>query len=193
MRGGIFVFSVIVVFACCSDFWISLRRFLEQLRNCTGSFLFDFLGECSVATTQFCGWVPLGGDVWLVTVVWEGSWVEYIAESYEYFLSYIILWLFPEVFCQTTSAVCGSFEISVVSDLSHAASERRLDASSLIIGLQVKQFHLSCFEHFSVGLNFVLPVVNSGEVVYSLRLLQSSVSLWNGKFYQRSQMVSRQV
>ena len=48
---------------CCSAFWLSVEGSLEQLRNDTGSFPVLFPGDCSVAFTYFCGWVPLGGVV----------------------------------------------------------------------------------------------------------------------------------
>ena len=43
VRSGVVVFPLRVVTTCCSVFWISVEEFLEQLRNGTGSFLFDFL------------------------------------------------------------------------------------------------------------------------------------------------------
>ena len=42
VRGGIVVSSVIVVVTGCSDFWISVGRFLEQLRKVMVFSLFDF-------------------------------------------------------------------------------------------------------------------------------------------------------
>ena len=48
---------------CCSVFWLLVGDSLEQLRNDTGSSPVSFAGDCSVASTYFCGWVPLGGVV----------------------------------------------------------------------------------------------------------------------------------
>ena len=48
---------------CCSVFWISVDDFLEEVGNGTGSFPVWYFEDCSVATTWFCGWVVLCGDV----------------------------------------------------------------------------------------------------------------------------------
>ena len=56
--------------------------------------------------------------------------------------------------CQTTSGIGGSFDISFVYGLSHAAPEYRRGVASLVFGLQLGHSHLSCFAHFSVGLGF---------------------------------------
>ena len=48
---------------CCSAFWLSVEESLEQLRNDTGSFPVWFPEDGSVASTYFCGWVPLVCDV----------------------------------------------------------------------------------------------------------------------------------
>ena len=95
--------------------------------------------------------------------------------------------------CQTTSGIGGSFDISFVSGLSHAAPEWRRGVVSLKFGLQLGHSHLSCFVLFFARLGSVLVVVDSGEAVYLLRLLQGSISLWSGWFYYRSHRVGRQV
>ena len=82
--------------------------------------------------------------------------------------------------CKTTSGIGGSFDILFVSGLSHAAPEWRRGVASLKLGLQLGYSHLSCFEHFSAGIGFVLPVVYSGKAVCLLRLLQGNFSLWSG-------------
>ena len=48
---------------CCSVFWLSVEGSLDRLRSDTGSFPVWFPEDCSVASTYFCGWFPLGGDV----------------------------------------------------------------------------------------------------------------------------------
>ena len=48
---------------CCCAFWLSVGESLEQLRNDTGSFPVGFLEDCSLVSTWFCCWNPLGGDV----------------------------------------------------------------------------------------------------------------------------------
>ena len=55
--------------------------------------------------------------------------------------------------------------------------------ASLKFGLQLGHSHLSCFVHFFAGFGFVLLVVDSGQAVYVLRLLQVSIFLWSGWFY----------
>ena len=62
VRGGVVVSPLSVVTTCCSVFCV-LLELLEQSRNDTGSFPVWFPEDCSVATTWFCGWVPLGGNV----------------------------------------------------------------------------------------------------------------------------------
>ena len=156
-----------LVTACCSVFWISVGEFLDQSRNGTGSFPIWFLEGCSMAFTWFCGWVLLGGDVWLATFVFR-------VESL--FVLFISSWsvTISVGCCQSTSGIGGSFDNWFVSDLSHAAPEWRRGVFSSKFGLQLGQSHLSCFVHLSAGLGFVLLVVDSGEVVYLLRLLQGS-------------------
>ena len=172
-----------VVVTCCSDSWISVWRFLQQLRNGTGSFPVWFPGGCSVTTTQFCGWVSLSSDVCLATVVFEVAWVYYIVEIIVVVLSKLYWSVkFPGGCCQTASGIGGRFGVLVASGLSHAAPERRRSVSSLKFRLQLEHSHLSCFGHSSVGFDFVLPVVCSGEAICSQRLLQSNISLWNGYF-----------
>ena len=63
VRGGVVVSPLRVVTTCCSVFWVLVEEFLEQSRNGAGSFPGWFPEGCSVVTTWFCGWVPLGGDV----------------------------------------------------------------------------------------------------------------------------------
>ena len=48
---------------CFCAFWLSVGESLEQLSNDTGSFPVGFLEDCSVVSTWFCCWNPLGGDV----------------------------------------------------------------------------------------------------------------------------------
>ena len=62
MRGKVVVSPLRVVTTCRSVFWVVVEEFLGQLRNGTGSFPVSPEG-CSVASTRFCSWVPLGGDV----------------------------------------------------------------------------------------------------------------------------------
>ena len=63
VRSGVVVSPLKVVTTCCSVFWVLVEEFLEQSRNGTDSFPVWLPKDCSVATTWFCGWVPLGGDV----------------------------------------------------------------------------------------------------------------------------------
>ena len=62
VRGGVVVSPLGVVTTCCSVFWVLVEEFWEQSRNGTGSFPV-FPEDCSVVSTWFRGWVPLGGDV----------------------------------------------------------------------------------------------------------------------------------
>ena len=62
VRVGGVVSPLGVVTTCCSVFWVLVEEFFEQIRNGTGSFPV-FPEDCSVVSTWFCGWVPLGGDV----------------------------------------------------------------------------------------------------------------------------------
>ena len=173
VRGGVVVSPLRVVTTCCSVFWISVEEFLEQLRNGTGSFPVWFSGGCSVAATWFCGYVPLGGDVWLATFVFK---VESLLVIFKLSSSVTI----SVDCCPTTSGTGGGFGISFICGLSHAAPEWRRGVASLKFGVQLKRCRLSCFQHFSVGLGFVLPDVYSGEAVCLLRLLQGNISLWSG-------------
>ena len=180
VRGGKVVSPVSVVVACCSDTWISVGRSLAQLRNGTVSYPVWFPGGCSVATTQFCGWFPMGGHVWLAIVVFEVAWVSCFVESLV-----VLSKLYWSVkvsggCCQTTSKIGGSIGILVDSGLSHAAPEWKRGVSSLTFGLQPERSLLNCFGHLFVGLESVLPAVQSWEVVCSLHLLQNNISQWNG-------------
>ena len=62
VRGAVVVSPLGAVTTCCSLFWALVEDFLEQSRNGTGS-IPVFPEDCSVVSTWFCGWVPLGGDV----------------------------------------------------------------------------------------------------------------------------------
>ena len=128
---------------------------------------------CSVANTWFCGWVPLSGDAWLATLVFQ-------VESLLVFSRLSWSLMVSVGCCQTTSGIGGSFVNSFNSDLSHADPDWKRGVASLKFELQLGYSHLSCFAHFFVGLGFVLPVVYSGEAVCLLRLLQSNISLWSG-------------
>ena len=171
---------------CCSAFWLSVEESLELLRNDTGSLPVWFLEDCSVVTTWFCCWIPLGGDVWLATSVFK---VEFLLVL---FISSCFVMLSVGC-CQTTSGTGGSLVISFVSGLSRAVPEWRRGVVSLKLGLPLGHSHPGYFEYFSVGLGFVLPAVYSWEAVYSLRLLQGSISLWSGLFCHMSHRVKRQV
>ena len=171
---------------CCSVFWLSVEESLEQLRNDTGSFPVWFLEDCSVASTYFCGWVPLGGVVWLATSVFK---VELLLVL---FISFCFVMISVGC-CQTTSGIGGSLVISFVSGLSRAVPEWRRGVVSLKVGLQLGHFHLSCFEHYSVDSGFVLPAVYSWVALCLLHLLQGSISLWSDLFYHMSHRVGRQV
>ena len=186
VRGGVVVSPLRVVSTCCSVFWVLEKEFLEQSRSGTGSFPVWFLEGCSVATTWFCGWVPLVSNVWLATFVFK---VEPL------FVLFKLSWFVTISVgcCQTTSEIGGCLVISFVSGLSRASPEWRLGVVSLKFGLQLRHSRLSYFEHFSVELGFVLPVVSSVEAVCLLRLLQGSFSLWSGWFYHMSHRVGRQV
>ena len=186
MRGGVVISLLGVVVMCCSTFWLSVEESLEQLRNDTGSFPVWFPEDCSVVTTWFCCWVPLGGDVWLAISAFK--------------VELLLVWIISSCFvmisvgcCQTTSGIGGSLVISFVSGLSRAVPEWRRDVVGLKVGLQLGHSHPSYFEYFSVGLGFVLPAVFSWETVCSLRLLEGSISLWGGLFCHLSHRVERQV
>ena len=152
MRVHVVVSPSGVVTTCCSAFWVSVEDPLEQLRNDTSSFLVWFSDDCSVASTYFCGWFPLGGDVWLATSAFK---VEFLLVL---FLS--SCWVMISVgCCRTTSGIGGSLVISFVSGLSRAVPEWRRGLVSLEVGLHLGNSHPSYFEYFSVGLGFVLPAV----------------------------------
>ena len=51
VTGGVVVSPLRVAVTCCSEFWISVDPFLEQLRNGTGSFPIWFPAGYSVVTT----------------------------------------------------------------------------------------------------------------------------------------------
>ena len=186
MRGGVVVSPLRVATTCCSVFWVLVEELLEQSRNGSGLFPVWFPEGCSVATTWFCGWVPSGGDVWLATFVFT---VESILVLFKLSWSVTI----SVGCCQTTSGIGGSLDISFVSGLSHAAPEWRRAVVNLKFGLQHGHSHRSCFVHLLAGFGYVLCVVDSGEAVYLLRLLQGSISLWGGWFYHMSHRVERQV
>ena len=186
MRGGVVVSPLGVVTTWCSVFWVLVEEFFEQSKNDTGSFPVWFPEGCSVPTTWFCGWVPLGGDVWLATFVLkvESLWVLF---KLSWFATFSV------GCCQTTSGIGGSLDISFISGLSHAAPEWRRGFFSLKLGLHLGHSRLSCFELYSVDLGSVLPVVYSVAAVSLLRLLQVSISLWSGYFYHMSHRVEGQV
>ena len=186
MRGAVIISLLGVVVMCCSAFWLSGKESLEQLMNDTGSFPVWFPEDCSVVTTWFCCWVPMGGDVWLATFVFK-------VESVLLLFIWSCFVLISVGCCQTTSGIRGSLVFSFVSGLSRAVPEWRRGVVSLKVGLQLGHSHPSYFEYFSVGLGFVLPAVCSWEAVCSLRLLQGSISLWSGLFCHMSQRVERQV
>ena len=173
MRGGVVVSQLGVVTMCCSVFCVFVEEFLEQSRNGTGSFPVWFPGSCSVASTRFCYWVPLSGDILLATFVFKVEWLLVLVE-----LNWSVT--ISVRCCQTNSGIVGSLDISFVSGLSHAAPEWRRGIFSLMLGLQLGHSHLSCFEHYFVDLGSVLPVVYSVEAVCLLRLLQGSISLLSG-------------
>ena len=114
----------------------------------------------------------LGGDVWLATLV-------FTAESLLVLFKLSWSLMISVGCCQTTSGIGGSFDISFVSGLSRAAPEWRHGVFSLKFGLQLRYCRLSCFEHYSVDLGSVLPVVYFVEAVGLLHLLQGSISLWS--------------
>ena len=172
MRDGVVVSPLGVVTACCSVFWVLVEEFLEQSRNGTGSFPV-FPEDFSVVSTWCCGWVPLGGDVWLATFV-------FIVDSLVVLFKLSWFVTISVGCCQTTSGIGGSLDFSFVSGLSHAGPEWRRGVFSLKLRLQLGYFHLNCFEHFFAGFGSVLPVVYFVEAVYSLHLLQDSISLWSG-------------
>ena len=173
MRGGVVVSPLGVVTTCCSVLWVLVEEFLEQSRNGTSSFPVWFPEDCSVVSTWFCGWVPLGGEVWLATSV-------FTVESILVFFKLTWFVSFSVGCCQTTSGIGGSLDFSFVSGLSHAGPEWRRGVFSLKFGLQLWHSYLSCFEHYFAGFVSVLPVVYFVEAVYSLHLLQDSISLWSG-------------
>ena len=152
VRGRMVVSPVRVVVMRSSDSRIWVGQFLEQVRNGTGSFTVWFPGGCCVAITWFCGWIPSGGDVWLATFVFK---VESLLVLFKlsWFVTISVGWH------QTTWGFGLSLIIWFVSGLSHAAPEWRRGVVSLKFGLQFGHSRLSYFEHFSVELGFVLPVV----------------------------------
>ena len=171
---------------CCSVFWLLVEESLEQLGNDTGSFPVLFPEDCSVASTYFCGWVPLGGVVWRATSVFE-------VESLVILLTSSCFVMVSVGCCQTTSGIRGSLVVLLVSGMSRAFPEWRRGAVSLKVGLQLGHSRLSHFEYFSVGLGFVLPAVYFWAAVCSLRLLQGSISPWSGLFCHMSHRVGKQV
>ena len=105
-----------VVTTCCSAFWVSVEESLERLRNVTGSFPVWFSEDCSVASTYFCGWFPLGGDVWLSTLVFK-------VESLVILFTSSCFVLISVGCCQTTSGIGVNLVSSIVSGLSRAVPE----------------------------------------------------------------------
>ena len=186
LRGGVVISLLGVVVMCCSAFRLSVEESLVQLRNDTGSFPVWFPEDCSVASTYFCIWFPLGGDVWLALFVYKVKFLLVL------FLSSCFVMISVGC-CQTISGIGGSLVISFVSGLSRAVPEWRRGVVSLKVGLQLGHSHPSYLEYFSVGLGFVLPAVYSWEAVCSLRLLHGSISLWSGLFCHMSHRVKRQV
>ena len=172
MRSGVVVNPLGVVTTSCSVFWVLVEEILGQSRNGTGSFPV-FPEECSVASTWFRGWVSLGGDVWLATLVFK---VESLVILFN--LSWFVS--FSVGCCQTTSGIRRNLDFSFVSGLSHAGPKWRRSIFSLKLGLQLGHFHLSCFEHYFAGFGSVLPVVYFVGAVCSLHLLQDNISLWSG-------------
>ena len=170
MRGEVVVSPLGVVTPCCPVFWVLVEEFLGQSWNSTGSFPV-FPEDCSVASTWFCVWVHLGGNVWLATFVFK---VESLVVIFK--LSWFVS--FSVGCCYTISGIGGSFDI-FVSGLSHAAPEWRRGVFSLKLGLQLGHFRLRCFEHHFAGFVSVLPAVYFVEAVCSLRSLQDSISLWS--------------
>ena len=145
-----------------------------------------FPEDCSLVTTWFCCWIPLGGDVWLATSVFKVKSLLILFKLSRFVLISVGC-------CQTTSGVGGSLVFSFVSGLSRAVPEWRRGVVSLKVGLQLGHTHPSCLEYSSVGLCFVLPAVYFWEAVSSLSLLQSNISLWIGLFCHMSHRVERQV
>ena len=96
-------------------FWVLVEEVLGQSRNGTGSFPV-FPEVCPVASTWFCGWVPLGGDASLATFVFK---FESLVILYK--LSWFVS--FSVGCCQTISGIGGSLDFSFVSGLSHAGPE----------------------------------------------------------------------
>ena len=171
---------------CCSVFWLLVEESLEQLGNDTGSFPVLFPEDCSVVSTYFCGWVPLGGVVWRATSVFE-------VESLVILLTSSCFVLVSVGCCQTTSGIGGSLVVLLVSGMWRAFPEWKRGAVSLKVGLQLGHSRLSHFEYFSVGLGFVLPAVYFWAAVCSLRLLQGSISPWSGLSCHMSHRVGKQV
>ena len=116
MRGGDVISLLGIVVMCCSEFWLLVEDSLEQRRNDTGSFPVWFPEDCSVATTWFCCWIPLGGDVWLATSVFKVNSLLILCIS----SCFVII---SVGCCQTTSGIGGSLVMSCVSGLSRAVSE----------------------------------------------------------------------
>ena len=69
-----------------------------------------------MVSTWFCGWVPLGGDVWLATFVFKVVSLVVLFKLF-WFVTFLV------GCCQTTSGIGGSLDILFVSGLSHAAPE----------------------------------------------------------------------
>ena len=116
LRGRVVISLLGVVVLCWSVFWLLVEKSLEQLRNDTGSFPFLFPGGCSVASTCFCGWFPLGGVVWLATF-------DFKVESLVILLTLSCFVVVSVGCCQTTSGIGGSLVVLLVSGMSRAFPE----------------------------------------------------------------------
>ena len=137
-----------VVVTCSSDSWVSIEQLLEQMSNGTISFLVWFCGVCSVATTWFCGWAPLDGNVWLATVVFA------VHLSILYFRVVISI-IYVVLICKCLGGLLlhnlgnwwmgGCFDVLIVSGLSYAAPKLRCGVSSLTFGLQIEHSHVNYF------------------------------------------------
>ena len=69
VRGGILQSSLGVVNLCFYGSWMLLGQLLEKLRNGTSQFPVRLSWTCSVAVTDFCGWILFSGEVQLATLV----------------------------------------------------------------------------------------------------------------------------
>ena len=87
VNGGMLLYPLGVVIMCLSYSLMSVGQLLELLRNGTSLFPVWIFRTCPVAVTDFCGWIPFGGNVWLgasVGYLFSSSsvvWFILIAES----------------------------------------------------------------------------------------------------------------